>query len=105
MKRPGQVRFNVTPAIRRALKAANNQQVSRTYGPNGNTLKSEGISSRVLWVCVANHLIEDEPGTASGSTSITCRMRLTKAGLIILGASNARQPHSRRRPHTGNVPG
>jgi hypothetical protein len=70
--------------------AANDQKVFRTYGPNGSAWKSErnGVSPRVLWKLLANELVEDEPQTAVATAeSTTVRMRLSKAGLIILKAS------------------
>lgn len=98
---PGQVRFNVTPALRRALAATNARKVTRTYGANGNVLTCAGVSSRVLWTCVAHHLIEDEPGTSSGSATITCRMRLTRAGLAILGAMSRKRKQGESGAHEG----
>jgi len=43
-------RFKLTPAVRRAMIATNDQKVFRTYGPNGSTWKSErnGVSPRVV---------------------------------------------------------
>ncbi|CUT11105.1 hypothetical protein BF49_2185 [Bradyrhizobium sp.] len=90
MQQSEQKRFNLTPAVRRAMIATNDQKVFRTYGPDGSAWKSErnGVSPRVLWKLLANELIEDERETAVAmSASTTIRMRLSKAGLIILKAS------------------
>lgn len=86
-KQPGQVSFNPTPAMRKALIATNDQQVFRLYGAEGSLLKSErkGIAPRVLWSALVYRFIEDEPGTRTGSMIVQCRMRLTKAGLAVLG--------------------
>ena len=90
MQQSEQKRFNLTPAVRRAMIATNDQKVFRTDGPNGSAWKSErnGVSPRVLWKLLANELIEDEPQTdVAMSASTTIRMRLSKVGLIILKAS------------------
>jgi hypothetical protein len=90
MRQSEHERFNLTPAVRRAMIATNDQKVFRTYGPNGSTWKSErnGVSPRVLWKLLANELIEDEPQTAvATAASATIRMRLSKVGLVILKAS------------------
>jgi hypothetical protein len=83
-------RFNLTPAVRRAMIATNDQKVFRTYGPNGSAWNSErnGVSPRVLWKLLASELIEDEPQTAvATAASATIRMRLSTVGLVILKAS------------------
>ncbi|AMA59393.1 hypothetical protein BCCGELA001_26070 [Bradyrhizobium sp. CCGE-LA001] len=83
-------RFNVTPAVRRAMIATNDQKVFRIYGPNGSAWKCErnGVSPRMLWKLLANELIEDEPQTAvTIAVPATIRMRLSKVGLDILKAS------------------
>lgn len=79
----------VTPTIRRAMVATNDQQVFRVYGPNGSVWKCERdrVSPRILWKLVANQLIEDEPQTAVTASSLTIvRMRLSKAGFDFLKA-------------------
>jgi len=90
MRQSEHKRFNLTPAVRRAMIATNDQKVFRTYGPKGSAWKSErnGVSPRVLWKLLANELIEDEPQTAvTTAASTTIRTRLSKVGLIILKAS------------------
>jgi len=81
----------VTPAIRRAMVATNDQKVFRVYGPNGSAWKCERelVSTRILWKLLANRLIEDEPDTTvTASSLVTTRMRLSKAGFDLLKANN-----------------
>jgi hypothetical protein len=90
MRQPEHKRFNLTPAVRRAMIATNDQKVFRTYGPNGSAWKCErnGVSPRMLWKLLAHELIEDEPQTAvTTDTPATIRMRLSKVGLDLLKAS------------------
>ena len=90
MRQSEHKRFNLTPAVRRAMIATNDQKVFRTYGPNGSAWKCErnGVSPRMLWKLLAHELIEDEPQTAvTTAASTTIRTRLSKVGLIILKAS------------------
>jgi hypothetical protein len=89
MSQPHQI-LTVTPAIRRAMIATNDQTVFRVDGPNGSVWKCERdrVSPRILWKLNANRLIEDEPQTAVTTSSLTTiRMRLSKAGLDLLKAS------------------
>ncbi|WP_340667827.1 hypothetical protein [Bradyrhizobium ottawaense] len=91
MRAPGQVRFHVTPALKRALRATNEQKAFRSYGPHGTVITCDGVSPRVLWVALGQRLIEDEPGTSSGSGDIIrCRLRLTQAGHAVLNDRRAR---------------
>lgn len=50
----------VTPAIRRAMVAVNEQKVFRIYGPNGTVWKCERdlVSPRILWKLITYSLIE-----------------------------------------------
>jgi len=85
----------VTPAIRRAMVATNDQKVFRVYGPNGSAWKCERelVSTRILWKLLTNRLIEDEPDTTvSASSAMTTRMRLSKAGFDLLKANASGQP-------------
>jgi hypothetical protein len=81
----------VTPAIRRAMVATNDQKVFRVYGPNGSVWKCERelVSARILWKLLASRLIEDEPNTTvTASPLTTIRMRLSKTGLALLRAKD-----------------
>lgn len=79
--------------MRRAMIAINDQKVFFIHGPNGSVWKCErdGVSPRTLWNLLAKRLMEDEPQTTVKERSLTTvRMRLSKAGLDILKAYNAK---------------
>lgn len=86
--RPNKLR--VTPAIRRAMLAVNDQKVFRIYGPNGTVWKCERdlVSPRILWKLITHSLIEDEPHTAVTDAPLTTvRMRLSQAGFDFWASS------------------
>ncbi|GMO24651.1 hypothetical protein [Bradyrhizobium ottawaense] len=89
MERVKPDRPTVTPAIRRAMLAVNDQKVFRIYGPNGSVWKCERdrISPRILWKLITYRLIEDEPETAFVESPLTTvRMRLSQAGFDFLAS-------------------
>jgi hypothetical protein len=90
MNSPQQTKFIVTPAIRRAMIATNDQKVFRAHGRNGSVWMCERdrVSPRTLWWMLSNNLIEDEPQTSvTGNAVTTIRMRLSTAGFDALNAT------------------
>jgi hypothetical protein len=85
-KGPGQVRFNLTPAMKRALHAVNNGYVTRSSSVEaGDTFQvlQGHATARTLWLLAGNRLIEN--GDRVGNT---IRMRLTVAGLAMMAGKS-----------------
>jgi hypothetical protein len=76
-KSPGQVRFNLTPALKRALHAVNSGYVMR----NGDTFQilQGHATARTLLVLLGNRLIENGPRVGDA-----IKMQLTVAGLAMI---------------------
>jgi hypothetical protein len=92
MKAPGQVRFNLTPAMKRAMHMVHNDQIVRVYTKDGNVFRRKGIkngapagvSYRLLWVLASHKMICDGE-TTGGGLDIECKVKLTQIGLQLLG--------------------
>lgn len=87
MKQPGQVRFNLTPAMKRALHLVNSGNVRHLTTPDGNVMKwANGTTTpRMLWSLFAMHFIEPDPATEKRGAITTVRMRLTRTGIAVMG--------------------